>query len=347
MIERGTDPQHEPTMADESESMSPTSIGLGVLWPACWTGLPIKLVFALLAMAMGLMQFEGRLAIAFLMLLASPVTVFAVPIITLTFDSHFGEGIGMPLLFLLSIPIDIWALGVVSRTFLLERLRKEPPAGLGLALWWKSALVGAFFMPVMWFLVSTVTEVAISTSRSLAEMESLRFVFSTGLPIAERIGLEVMVWGSVASAVLIVLLVIGVSIIGRIIRRTAEAARPAPENYQGLITRWDLERVPADQGLLLTTFTVAGVVLSLLFWAVLPVTTPHPHECCKKPEAKVQPPFKPLETLNRDEQLIARLAAQVDVLEQQKAEAEAGKNEKGTGKVQGGQEAAPPAGTKP
>lgn len=349
MIKRGTAPPHEPTMADERESMSPTSIGLGVLWPACWTGLPIKLVFALLAMAMGLMHFENRLGIAFLMLLASPITVFAAPIITLAFDSHFGEGIGIPLLFLLSIPVDIWALGIVSRTFFLERFKKEPPDGLGLTLWWKSALVGAFFLPLLWFLVSTVTDTAISTSHSVTEMESLRFVFGTGLPVAERIGLEVTLWGTVASAVLIVLLVIGVSIIGRIIRRTAEDARPASEDYQGLITRWDLMRVPADQGLLLTTVTGAGVVLTLLFWAALPVTTPHPHECCKKPEAKVQPPFKPLETLNRNEQLIAKLAAQVDVLEHQKAEAEAGTGEKGKGKenAQGGREVVPPAVTKP
>jgi len=336
-------------MADERESMSPTSIGLGVLWPACWTGLPIKLVIALLAMAMGLMQFENRLGLAFVMLLASPVTVFAAPIITMAFDSHFGEGIGVPLLFLLSIPIDIWALGVVGRTFFLERFRKEPPEGLGLTLWWRSAVVGAFFLPALWFLMSTVTEIAMSTSHSVVEMESLRFLFSTGLPVAERIGLEVTLWGTVASVILIVLLTIGVSIIGRIIRSAAEAARPAPENYQGLITRWDLMRVPADQGLLLSAFTGTGVVLTLLFWAALPVTTPHPHECCKQPEAKVQPPFKPLETLNQDEQLIARLAAQVEELERQKAETEAGKDEKekGTGKIQGGQEAAPPAVTKP
>ena len=62
-------------MADERESMSPTQIGFGVLWPACWTGLPIKLACAVLFLAMGLMQFEGRVGLAFLMLLASPVVI--------------------------------------------------------------------------------------------------------------------------------------------------------------------------------------------------------------------------------------------------------------------------------
>jgi hypothetical protein len=333
-------------MADERESLSPTQIGFGVLWPACWSGLPIKLVVAVVILAMGLVHFEGDLGIAFLMLLASPVTVFAAPVITAVFDTHFGEGIGVPLLYLISIPIDIWALGVVGKTFLLERFRKEPPDGLGLTLWWKSAVVGAFFLPALWYIVSTVTSIAMSTSHSLMEMESLRHVFSTGLPVAERISLELALWGTVASAVLIVLLLIGVSMIGQIVRRTADDALPARENYQGLITRWDLMRVPADQGLLLTALAGTGIVLSLLFWAALPVTTPHPHECCKKPEAKVQPPFKPLESLARNEQQIARLAAQVEVLEQQKADAEADR-EKGKGKAQGDKDAAPPVVKKP
>ncbi len=86
--------------------------------------------------------------------------------------------------------------------------------------------------------------------------------------------------------VLLVLLLIGVSLVGRIIRGTAEAARPVSENYQSMVKRWDLMRVPADQGLTLTALTLGGVVLSVLFWASLPVTTPHPHECCKKPDVK-------------------------------------------------------------
>ena len=57
-----------------------------------------------------------------------------------------GEGAGIALLFLLAIPIDIWALGVVGRTFFLERLRREPPDGIGLTLWWKCALVGAIYV---------------------------------------------------------------------------------------------------------------------------------------------------------------------------------------------------------
>lgn len=302
-----------------------------MLWPTCWTGLPIKLPLAVIVLAVGLMHLEARLGLAFLMLLASPVTVFAVPIIALALDGNFGEGIGLPLLLVLSIPIDIWAFGVVGQTFFLERLRKEPPPRLGFTLWWKSSVVGAFFLPILWVVVSTVTETAMSTSHSLAQMESMRHLFDTGLPVAERIGLEVSIWGTIAFAVLMVLLTIGVSTIGRMIRDLASTAAPASSNYQGLITRWDLMRVPRDQGLFLTTVVGVGLIFCILFWVVLPVTTPHPHECCPKPEVVVHRPFKPMEMLVRNEQLIENLIAQVEALEEKKAGEAVVKEEKETG----------------
>lgn len=47
----------------------------------------------MMAMTMGLVHFEGRFGLAFLMLLASPVTVFAAPAIMAIYDTHFGEGL--------------------------------------------------------------------------------------------------------------------------------------------------------------------------------------------------------------------------------------------------------------
>jgi hypothetical protein len=325
-------------MSDERD-LSPTKIGLGVLWPAFWTGLPIKLAFVLVFFAMDLMHFENRLGLGFLMVLASPVTVFAVPIITMGLESHIGEGAGIALLFLLSIPVDIWALGLVGRTYFLEKFRKEPPEGLGVTLWWKSAVVGAVFLPLMWFIVGTVTSTAISMAHSLMELELLK-----GVPVAERIAVELSLWGSASTAVLVVLLLIGMSLVGRMIRSTAETARPISDSYQNIVKRWDLMRVPADQGLVLTSITLGGVVLAVLFWAALPVTTPHPHECCKKPDAKAEPLFKPVETLNKDEKMIAQLSMQIDALEKQKAEAE---KDKGKGKKAGGEAAAPAPKKKP
>jgi hypothetical protein len=325
-------------MSDERDSMSPTKVGLGVLWPAFWTAFPIKLAFAVVFLAMDLMHFEGRLGLAFLMVLASPVTVFALPIITMGLESHIGEGAGIGLLFLLAIPIDIWALTVVGRTYFLEKFRKEPPEGLGLTLWWKCAVVGAVFLPLLWLVVGTATSVAMSMAHSLLDLELFH-----GLPVAERIGLELSLWGSVSAVVLIVLLLIGVSLVGRIIRSMAQAAPPLSDSYQNVVKRWDMMRVPADQGLMFTALTLGGVVLSLMFWAALPVTTPHPHECCKKPEAKAEPPFRPIEALNKDEKIIAQLEQQVDALEKQKAEAD---KDKGKGKKAAGSEAAAPAAKK-
>lgn len=314
------------------DSLSPTKIGLGILWSAFWTALPIKLAFAIVFMAMDLMHFENRLGLAFLMLLASPVTVFALPIISMGLESHIGEGAGIAILFLLAIPVDIWALGLVGRTYFLEKFRKEPPEGLGVTLWWKCAVVGAVFLPLMWFIVGTVTDTAISMSHSLFDLEMFH-----GLPVAERIGIELSLWGGVSATVLIVLLLIGVSLVGRIIRSTAETARPVSDSFQNIVKRWDSMRVPADQGLVLTAVTLGGVVLAVLFWAALPVTTPHPHECCKKPDVKAEPPFRPVEALNKGEKTIAQLAVQVEALEKQKAEAE---KDKGKGKKAGSEAAA-------
>ncbi len=300
-----------------NEHIPPTKLGFGILWPAFWTGLPIKLALAVLFLAFGIVDFENRIALAFLMLLASPVTVFALPTIIMGLDSHIGEGAGIPLLFILAVPIDIWALKIVGRTFFLERLRREPPGWLGLTLWWKSALVGAIFIPILWVVEGAITQGGISVVHSMFASDPLK-----GIPVAERISTELTLWGTVSSVVLLLLLVVGFSLVGRLIRGTVESAGHAPENYQGLITRWDLMRVPRDQGLMLTVLSGVAVLLSVLFWSYLPVFTPHPHDCCKKPEVEAAPPFKPLETLNKDEKMLAHLAAQVEMLVEQRAKTE-------------------------
>jgi len=297
-----------------NDHISPSKLGFGILWPAFWTGLPFKLAFAVLFLAFGIVHFENRIGLAFLMLLASPVTVFALPTITMGLDSHIGEGTGIWLLFMLAVPIDIWALGIVGRTYLLERLRREPPGGLGLTLWWKCVLVGAIYVPILWVAQSAITETAISAAHSMFETNLLK-----GIPVAERISIDLTLWVTVATGALLLLFVIGFSIVGRMIQGTVESAAHAPENYQGLVTRWDLLRVPVDQGWMLAALSGAAVALSFLFWFSLPVYTPHPHDCCKKQEVVAEPAFKPLETLNKNEKMIAHLAAQVELLVQQRA----------------------------
>ena len=194
-------------------------------------------------------------------------------------------------------------------------------------------MVGAIYLPILWVVEGATTDAAISAAHSMFENDFLK-----GTPIAERISIELTLWGTVATGVLLWLLVIGFSLVGRMIRSTVQSARQASENYEGLITRWDLMRVPADQGLMLTVLSGVAVVLSLLFWFSLPVFTPHPHECCKKVEAKATPEFKPLETLNNDEKMITQLAARVEFLIEQQAVAKLEK-EKSKKKGEAGKQA--------
>jgi hypothetical protein len=182
-------------------------------------------------------------------------------------------------------------------------------------------VLGAFYVPLLWYVVSLTTESAISMSHALFETDFLK-----GVPVAEKISIELALWGGVASAVLIALLLVGVALLGRLVRSAANAAAPVSDTYQGLITRWDLLRVPADQGLMLSAMTGAGVILSMLFWMALPVSTPHPHECCKKPEVKAQPPYKPVDALTKDERAIVQLTAQVEAIEKAKTGEEAAKD---------------------
>ena len=256
--------------------MSSVRLGLMVAWPAVWTGVPIKIVLCLLLLAMGV---------------------------------HPWEMPGLALLLLLSIPIDIWALGVSARTVFLDRLHLEPPESVGVTLWWQAALLSAIYLPIAYGIESQVVAGAKGVVGGIFEVELLK-----NLPVPERISLELVLWGSVATVVLLGLALGWLFLFGRIVQRPAAVARPLTEPYQALVRRWDLLRVPTDQPLLLTGFTATGVLLVLLFWTVMPVTTPHPHELYRKEPAKVEV-FKPTEALQKTEKLIAQAESAVKALE--------------------------------
>ena len=59
----------------------------------------------------------------------------------------------MPLLFLLVNPHRYLGVGPRRAHLFPRKFRKEPPDGLGVTLWWKSAVVGAIFLPLLWFIV--------------------------------------------------------------------------------------------------------------------------------------------------------------------------------------------------
>ncbi len=107
--------------------------------------------------------------------------------------------------------------------------------------------------------------------------------------------------------------------------------------------KWDLMRVPSDQGLMLGAFTAAGVVLGVLFWAFLPATTPHPHECCKPQEVKAESHLDPQKALGKAEKTFKDSEVRIASLEKQ---AEENKDKGGKDKV-GVKETGPKGDTKP
>jgi hypothetical protein len=276
--------------------MSPVKLGLAVWWPAFWSGVPFKLALALLFLAM---------------------------------EVHPWEMPGIAFLLLLSIPIDIWAVGVSSRTVFLERLRLLPPESLGLTLWWQSTVLNAIYLPLAYFILTGVTGAAKAVAEAIMELGPLK-----ALGVAERIGINLVLWSSVSTVVLILLVLVWLSFLGRIIRRQAARAQATSEPYQVLVRTWDLMRVPADQPLMLTVFTATGVLLVLCFWAFLPATTPHPHESYQTDAGKKAVELRPMEVLKKTEKVLAQAEAGVQSLEA-KAEEEAKQKEREKGQSKG------------
>ncbi|MFM8551213.1 MAG: hypothetical protein ACKOCD_02705 [Nitrospiraceae bacterium] len=295
-------------MTEQSVNMPPVKLGLAVSWAALWTGIPVKIVIVLLLLAAGL---------------------------------HPWEPTGLAFLLLLSMPIDIWAVGLCARTVFLDRLRMKPPEGLGIALWWKGMLLNLLYFPLAYFIESQTKAVARAVTGHIMEIE---FVKAWG--VAERISIELTLWGSVATAMLVLLVLGWLFLFGTIVARHAASAQPSDASYQALIRQWDLMRVPADQPLLLTAFTASGVLLVLLLWGFMPATTPHPHEQYKKEAVKAPPPIKPTEVLLKSEKLLMQAEGAVQALEEQRAKEEA-EQSKNKGKAKGKAETAGVAQAKP
>ena len=273
--------------------MSNAKLGLLVVWPTFWTGFPLKLVLALLMLAAGV---------------------------------HPWEGAGFEALLVLSIPIDVWALGLCSRTVFLERLSVDPPKGTGLRLWGLWAVFSVIYLPLLVLIVGGAKSLAQS-----AVTATMHFVEGNVMviPIAEKISLELVMWGTPVTILLIILLYGWLFGLGALAQRFVRASAPVDGTFQDIVSKWDLLRIPRDQPLLLTAFTGSGVVLVFLFWGLLPVSTPHPHEeyefvNVKKVEAKVEPK----KVIQSAEQILARAEATLKELEKDKPAGEAPKAEK-------------------
>lgn len=264
--------------------MSNTKLGLLVFWPTFWTGFPIKMVVALLLLAAHM---------------------------------HPWEGSGLFLLLLVSIPVDIWALGLCARTVFIDRLKVDPRPGIGLHLWVRWAVFSAVVLPIIMLVVSTVTETAQSVVSNIVEsIKENIFV----IPVAEQISLELVMWGTVASVVLILCILGWLYGLGWLAQPFVKNAKPVVGSAVDQANFWDSLRIPSDQPLLLTAFTGAGIVLVFLFWVLMPATTPHPHEEYvytfeKKEVVKVEPQ----KVLKETEQVLANAELVVSKLQEEKS----------------------------
>ena len=288
-------------MSGPASNISSIKLGLLVAWPAFWTGVPLKLVISFLLLAMGM---------------------------------HPWDMPGLAFLLLLSIPIDIWALNLSTKTVFLERLRVKAPDSAGLTIWWQAALLSAVYLPIIYFVGGGAVSVSKSTAAWILDLFK-------DIPVAERISLELVLWGTPATIALLLLALGWLYFFGKIVKRQAAMAISGDATFTSVVRQWDLMRVPADQPLMLTAITAVGVFLVMLLWAFMPVTTPHPHESEKKEAAKA-PVFKPTDALQKTEKVIAKAEAAVQSLEE-KAASESPKDEKGKGKAAGKE--SPKAGT--
>ncbi len=262
--------------------MPNAKLGLLVFWPTFWTGFPVKLVIVVV-------------------LLAAQV--------------HPWEGGGLYALLLLSIPIDIWALGLCARTVLLERLRVDPPKGTGLRLWAPWAVFSAVWLPIASVIVGGAK--AVATWATDGTMHVISEQFFT-IPVAERISLELAMIGVPVILVLLAALYGWVFGLGFLTQRVVRASAPVDGTFQDIVHTWDLLRIPKDQPLLLTVFTGTVAVLIVLFWNLLPVSTPHPHEEYEFVHVnKAEKRIVPREVITATEQILSHAEATLKAVEKE------------------------------
>ncbi len=265
--------------------MSNIKLGLLIFWPTFWTGFPIKLVFALLLLAAHM---------------------------------HPWEGTGFYLLLLISLPVDIWALGLCARTVMIERLKVDPQPGFGLNLWIRWAVFSAVVLPVIQIIVSEVTGVAKSVTSSI--VHSFKEGLYPGLGVAEQITLELVMWGSVSTLVLILCTLSWWYGLGWLTQPFVRKARPLEGTVEDQANFLDALRIPKDQPLMLMAFTGAGVILVFVFWTLLPSTTPHPHEEYEFiSEGQKEEKVEPKKVLKEAEKVLAKAELVVKKLEEEKS----------------------------
>ena len=272
-------------MAHPVESISSIKLAWAVSWSAFWTGFPFKLIVALL-------------------LLAGQV--------------HPWEGAGLVTLLVVSVPIDIWAVGLTARTVFLERLGMEVKGPVGVSLWWQGAVLGALVLGSGYYAVGTT--VAVGQKIAAAIIALIKKVYPA-LPIAEQITLELLLWTIPTAIVLLMVVLLWLQLFGwRVKRFVVTSGQTSAASFVERVRQWDYARVPADPTLVLVSFAGVIVTLTVVFWVLLPVTTPTPHPDYPLQQVeKVKKPVKPEELIKKTEATLKKAEAVLAALEKEKS----------------------------
>jgi hypothetical protein len=267
-----------------ADTISSVKLAWAVAWSAFWTGFPFKII------------------VAFLLLTA---------------EIPPWEGAGLITLLVLSAPIDIWAVGLTARTIFLERLGVKVHGPVGLGLWWQGAALGVVVLGVAYYAVGAT--VAVSQKIAAAIIGVIKKVIE--LPIAEQITLELLLWSVPTAMVILVCLLIWLKLFGwRIKRFVMTKGQTSSESLPERVRQWDYARVPADPTLVLVSIAGVAVALTVTFWVLLPVTTPHRHPDYPPPPTEaVKKPVKPEEMLKKTETTLAKAEAVLEAVEKEKA----------------------------
>ncbi len=277
-------------MSHPATAISSVKLAWAVSWTAFWTGFPFKIIVALL-------------------LLAAQV--------------HPWEGAGLIALLTASVPIDAWALGLTARTIFLERMGIEVSGPVGIGLWWQGAVLGTVILGAAYYGVGATA--AVCKKAAAATLGMVHKVFP--IPVAEQITIELLMWAVPATVVAIVFLLIWLKLFGWRIKRYAVASgQTSPAGLQERVREWDAWRVPADSMLMMVSFTAVAVMLTVAFWVLLPVTTPHRHPDYPPLQAEtVKKKPKPEDLLKKTEGTLLKAEAVLQSLEEEKAKEKKGK----------------------
>lgn len=271
-------------MAHPATAISSVKLAWALSWTAFWTGFPFKVIVVVL-------------------LLAAHI--------------HPWEGGGLITLLVVSAPIDVWAMSLAARTFFLERMGMDVRGPVGISLWWQGTALGLVMLGVAYYAVGAAA--ALCKQAAAATLDAVSQFLP--IPVAERITIELMMWATPAAMVAIVCLLIWLKLFGWRIKRVAVAlGQTSSSDFQARVREWDGWRVPADSVLMLASFAAVAVLVTMTFWALLPVTTPHRHPDYPPPPTEVvKKQVKPEDLLKRTDSTLATADAVLAVLEQEHA----------------------------